>query len=107
MAFSIGSWRWSPVLNNYDRSLYVWERLAQRNYRRLVAFKPDRTARFDSWLRAGVRNLCFAHLWRPMFTCSPEFRPRYYHSVLRLPWSHSSSFFLMWWSPFRLGRTVG
>jgi len=41
-----------------DCFLFVCEKLSEKNYRRLLAFKPDGKARFITWLRAVVRNLC-------------------------------------------------
>ena len=41
-----------------DCFLFVCERLAANNYRRLRAFRPDGKAQFSTWLRAVVRNLC-------------------------------------------------
>jgi RNA polymerase sigma factor (sigma-70 family) len=69
------AWRW--FLNSYseliyatigkfsrdsddlgDCFLYVCEKLADKRYRRLLSFKPDGAARFSTWLKAVVRNLC-------------------------------------------------
>jgi RNA polymerase sigma factor (sigma-70 family) len=36
----------------------VCEKLSEKKYRRLLAFHPDGRARFSTWLRAVVRNLC-------------------------------------------------
>lgn len=41
-----------------DCFLFVCERLAGNNCRRLRAFRPDGKAQFSTWLRAVVRNLC-------------------------------------------------
>lgn len=41
-----------------DCFLFVCERLAAKNYRRLRAFEPNGRAQFSTWLRAVVRNLC-------------------------------------------------
>jgi RNA polymerase sigma factor (sigma-70 family) len=41
-----------------DCFLFVCEKLADKGFRRLLAFKPDGRARFSTWLRAVVRNLC-------------------------------------------------
>ena len=41
-----------------DCFLYVCEKLADKRYRRLLLFKSDGPARFSTWLRAVVRNLC-------------------------------------------------
>ena len=41
-----------------DCFLFVCEKLAENNYRRILAFKPDGKARFTTWARAVVRNLC-------------------------------------------------
>jgi RNA polymerase sigma factor (sigma-70 family) len=62
-----------------DCFLYVCEKLAERNYRRLLAFKSDGTARFTTWLRAVVRNLCLDSL-RSRFGRKQMFR-----SVASLP----------------------
>jgi len=40
-----------------DCYLFVCTKLADKNYRRLLAFRPDGRARFSTWLRAVVRNL--------------------------------------------------
>jgi RNA polymerase sigma factor (sigma-70 family) len=41
-----------------DCFLFVCEKLADKEYRRLRAFRPNGKARFSTWLRAVVRNLC-------------------------------------------------
>ena len=41
-----------------DCYLFVCTKLADRNYRRLLSFRPDGRARFSTWLRVVVRNLC-------------------------------------------------
>ena len=41
-----------------DCFLFVCERLAAKNYRRLRAFEPNGRAQFSTWLRAVVKNLC-------------------------------------------------
>jgi RNA polymerase sigma factor (sigma-70 family) len=41
-----------------DCFLFVCEKLADKGYRRLRAFRPDGRARFSTWLRAVTRNLC-------------------------------------------------
>jgi RNA polymerase sigma factor (sigma-70 family) len=41
-----------------DCFLFICEKLVDKRYRRLLAFKPDGRARFSTWLRAVVRNLC-------------------------------------------------
>jgi RNA polymerase sigma factor (sigma-70 family) len=41
-----------------DCYLFVCTKLADKNYRRLLAFRCDGRARFSTWLRAVVRNLC-------------------------------------------------
>src|SRR4029077_5615302 len=41
-----------------DCFLYVCEKLSEKKYRRLLAFQPDGRARFSTWLRIVVRNLC-------------------------------------------------
>jgi len=46
------------VDQNADCFLYVCEKLSEKKYRRLQAFRPDGRARFSTWLRAVVRNLC-------------------------------------------------
>ena len=47
---------------NADRSAdcfqFVCERLIEGNFRRLRKFNPDGPAKFSTWLRAVVRNLC-------------------------------------------------
>jgi RNA polymerase sigma factor (sigma-70 family) len=41
-----------------DCFVFVCEKLAERSYRRILSFRPDGRARFTTWLRAVVRNLC-------------------------------------------------
>lgn len=41
-----------------DCFLFICEKLADKHYRRLRAFRPDGRARFFTWLRAVARNLC-------------------------------------------------
>jgi RNA polymerase sigma factor (sigma-70 family) len=41
-----------------DCFLFVSEQLSQQQYRRLRRFKPEGKARFETWLRVVVRNLC-------------------------------------------------
>jgi len=41
-----------------DCFLFVCGKLSDSNYRRLCSFRPDGRARFSTWLRAVVRNLC-------------------------------------------------
>ena len=41
-----------------DCFLFVSEHLSQNQFRRLRRFKPDGPARFVTWLRVVVRNLC-------------------------------------------------
>lgn len=41
-----------------DCFLFVCEKMADKEYRRLRAFRPNGKARFSTWLRAVVRNLC-------------------------------------------------
>lgn len=45
-----------------DCFLFVCEQLNQNQFRRLRRFKPDGPARFTTWLRLVVRNLCLD--WR-------------------------------------------
>ena len=57
---------------------FVCERLVEQRFRRLRKFKLDGVAKFSTWLRAVVRNLCLD--WR-----RKEFgRQRLFHSVSRL-----------------------
>jgi RNA polymerase sigma factor (sigma-70 family) len=42
-----------------DCYLHICERLAQNGFRRLLKFKPDGIASFETWLRVVARNLCF------------------------------------------------
>jgi len=61
-----------------DCFLFVCEGLARKQFRRLRRFKPDGRARFTTWLRAVVRNLCLD--WhRKEFS-----RERIFKSILRL-----------------------
>jgi len=41
-----------------DAFLFVCERLTDNRFRRLRSWKPKEGARFDTWLRAVVANLC-------------------------------------------------
>jgi RNA polymerase sigma factor (sigma-70 family) len=41
-----------------DAFLFVCERLTDNSFRRLQSWKPKEGARFDTWLRAVVANLC-------------------------------------------------
>jgi len=41
-----------------DCFIFVCEKLSDKKYRRLRAFAPNGPARFSTWLRAVVRNLC-------------------------------------------------
>jgi RNA polymerase sigma factor (sigma-70 family) len=57
---------------------FVCERLSERNFRRLSQFKIHGPAKFTTWLRAVVRNLCLD--WhRKQFG-----RPRVFRSISRL-----------------------
>ncbi|MGH9871456.1 MAG: sigma-70 family RNA polymerase sigma factor [Pyrinomonadaceae bacterium] len=57
---------------------FVCERLVEDRFRRLRKFKADGAAKFSTWLRAVVRNLCLD--WR-----RKEFgRLRTFHSISRL-----------------------
>lgn len=61
-----------------DCFLYVCERLCEKSFRRLRAFKPGGGAQFSTWLRVVVRNLCLD--WRRQ-----EFgRHRIFQSIARL-----------------------
>lgn len=41
-----------------DCFLFVCEKLCEKNFRRLRSFKPGGAARFSTWLRVVVHNLC-------------------------------------------------
>lgn len=56
-----------------DCFLYVCEKLSEKKYRRLLAFHPDGRARFSTWLRVVVRNLCLDWL-RSQFGRKQVFR---------------------------------
>jgi RNA polymerase sigma factor (sigma-70 family) len=61
-----------------DCFLFVCERLCEKSFRRLRAFKPGGAAQFTTWLRVVARNLCLD--WRRQ-----EFgRHRIFQSVARL-----------------------
>ena len=45
-----------------DAFLFVCERLTDNGFRRLQSWKPQEGARFDTWLRAVVANLCIDFL---------------------------------------------
>lgn len=62
-----------------DCFLFVCENLSNNRYRRLRAFRADGPAKFTTWLRAVVRNLCLD--WH-----RKEFgRQRIFRSIARLP----------------------
>ena len=42
-----------------DCFVFVCEKLAEKDYRRLRRFKPDGAASFVTWLRVVTKNLCF------------------------------------------------
>ena len=42
-----------------DCFLYICEQLSRNNFRRLLKFKPEGRASFNTWLRVVARNLCF------------------------------------------------
>ena len=57
---------------------FVCAKLSEDRFRRLLRFKPEGSARFSTWLRAVVRNLCLD--WR-----RKEFgRPPRFRSISRL-----------------------
>jgi RNA polymerase sigma factor (sigma-70 family) len=57
---------------------FVCERLSEKNFRRLRQFKVDGRAKFSTWFRAVLRNLCLD--WR-----RKKFgRPRAFNSISRL-----------------------
>ncbi|MHB8654057.1 MAG: RNA polymerase sigma factor [Terriglobia bacterium] len=61
-----------------DCFLFVCERLSEKNFRRLRSFKLDGAARFSTWLRVVLRNLCLD--WH-----RKEFgRHRIFQSIARL-----------------------
>jgi RNA polymerase sigma factor (sigma-70 family) len=70
------------IARNADHSgdcfLFVCSKLADKNYKRLLAFRPDGRARFSTWLRAVVRNLCL-DWYRSEFG-----RPQLFRSVAAL-----------------------
>ena len=61
-----------------DCYLYICERLARNEFRRLLKFKPNGIASFETWLRVVARNLCFD--WHR----SQSGRPRPFKSLQRL-----------------------
>jgi DNA-directed RNA polymerase specialized sigma24 family protein len=89
---------WSEFLENYagliyqvaglferdtdhaaDCFLFVCEQLSANQFRRLRAFRADGPAKFTTWLRAVVRNLCLD--WH-----RKEYgRQRIFQSIARLP----------------------
>jgi RNA polymerase sigma factor (sigma-70 family) len=61
-----------------DCYLFVCERLSEKGFRRLRVFKPGGSAKFTTWLRVVIRNLCLD--WH-----RKEFgRHRVFQSVVRL-----------------------
>jgi len=61
-----------------DCFLFVCEQLSRGRFRRLRKFRPKGPAKFETWLRAVVRNLCLD--WH-----RKEFgRHRVFHSISRL-----------------------
>jgi len=62
-----------------DCFLFVCEQLSRRRFRRLRKFRPDGPAKFETWLRAVIRNLCLD--WH-----RKEFgRHRIFRSIASLP----------------------
>ena len=57
---------------------FICEQLIQNDFRRLRAFKADGAAKFSTWLRAVVRNLCID--WHRKETG----RPRAFKSIRKL-----------------------
>ena len=45
-----------------DRYLYVCQRLAERDFKRLLSFQRGGSREFAAWLRAVTRNLCIDYL---------------------------------------------
>ncbi|MGH9787782.1 MAG: RNA polymerase sigma factor [Candidatus Acidiferrales bacterium] len=45
-----------------DRYLYVCQKLAERDFKRLLSFKRGGEREFAAWLRAVTRNLCIDYL---------------------------------------------
>jgi len=45
-----------------DRYLYVCQKLAEREFKRLLSFKQGGQREFAAWLRAVTRNLCIDYL---------------------------------------------
>jgi RNA polymerase sigma factor (sigma-70 family) len=61
-----------------DCFLFACEQLCRNNFRRLLRFRLEGSARFSTWLRVVVRNLCLDWL-RKQFG-----RPRLFRSIARL-----------------------
>jgi RNA polymerase sigma factor (sigma-70 family) len=61
-----------------DCYLYVCERLCDDNFRRLMQYNPDGIARFRSWLKVVVTNLCID------FKRQAQGRSRPYRSIEKL-----------------------
>lgn len=62
-----------------DCYLHVCEQLSREGFKRLLRFKPEGKAKFETWLSVVVRNLCFDWL-RKRFG-----RRRPFRSMQRLP----------------------
>jgi RNA polymerase sigma factor (sigma-70 family) len=58
-----------------DCFLHICQQLLQDGFRRLLKFKPDGAASFNTWLRVVARNLCFD--WHR----SQSGRPRIFRSL--------------------------
>ena len=42
-----------------DCYLYICQKLCEKNFQRLLRFKPEGPAKFETWLSVVARNLCF------------------------------------------------
>jgi len=62
-----------------DCFVFICEKLAENDYRRLLRFKPDGAASFVTWLRVVTQNLCF-DWWRKVHG-----RPRPFRFLQKLP----------------------
>jgi RNA polymerase sigma factor (sigma-70 family) len=62
-----------------DTYLYICEKLSDNRFARLKGYQPEGAARFDSWLKVVVTNLCIDQLRRE------RGRDRPYKAIGRLP----------------------
>jgi RNA polymerase sigma factor (sigma-70 family) len=82
-----------------DCYLYICEQLCGQGFKRLLRFRPEGKAKFETWLGVVVRNLCFDWL-RKQFG-----RQRPFRSLQRLPQFENEVFQLHTQQGMRLDET--